>query len=527
MDEFQDESALSGTPNDLDSFWVPFTPNRQFKKNPRIVVSAKGIVDQGPGMLNVSSALEVYRALAERPAPEPRTWMVMTESPDAPGHVGPSAHWRGITPPRAPERQQVSVRPDFSPAVTDEQRQNFYRGFDLVSDSKWVRPAERAVYSRASSEFDFGLTYTTQALGHPGLYTARIKAYDKNLSRKQREALGPDWEVPVSVVVPHEPQPGEILILESKKLSPAAIQRFYVRVPVGASGWQISARSLDTSQSHRLFLHDPEGRGDRFGRVGRDHGPNVDHRVAGEALEPGVWELVVYADYENAAPAAAELVLRFDALALADGELELSASEGGTPEGTLALVSRAPAPLRAEISAEVIGFRVESCEKKKGDLRMPIELGPQVARVELNLEIDAKTFGRATDIAVRILDGEGLALLSDGFGQRKLHTHFDRPGAEAFSGKLEILPGLADPDDKRAFPVHIARDYHYAAPVALEIESGSEQVLYPDRRLALDLKAASTPPALPAGAKWLVKVTATDVRDGKKAAELLLEANAN
>ncbi|MDF1719715.1 MAG: aspartate aminotransferase family protein [Minwuia sp.] len=28
-------------PNDLDSFWMPFTPNRQFKKEPRIVVSAK------------------------------------------------------------------------------------------------------------------------------------------------------------------------------------------------------------------------------------------------------------------------------------------------------------------------------------------------------------------------------------------------------------------------------------------------------------------------------------------------------
>ncbi|ANK82157.1 MAG: omega amino acid--pyruvate aminotransferase [Rhizobiales bacterium NRL2] len=28
-------------PNDLDAFWLPFTPNRQFKKEPRLVVSAK------------------------------------------------------------------------------------------------------------------------------------------------------------------------------------------------------------------------------------------------------------------------------------------------------------------------------------------------------------------------------------------------------------------------------------------------------------------------------------------------------
>ena len=30
-------------PNDLESFWVPFTPNRAFKKSPRMIVRAKGM----------------------------------------------------------------------------------------------------------------------------------------------------------------------------------------------------------------------------------------------------------------------------------------------------------------------------------------------------------------------------------------------------------------------------------------------------------------------------------------------------
>ncbi len=30
-------------PNNLDAYWVPFTPNRQFKKDPRLIVSAKGM----------------------------------------------------------------------------------------------------------------------------------------------------------------------------------------------------------------------------------------------------------------------------------------------------------------------------------------------------------------------------------------------------------------------------------------------------------------------------------------------------
>lgn len=34
-------SIQQNIPNDLDSFWMPFTPNREFKRNPRLLVSAK------------------------------------------------------------------------------------------------------------------------------------------------------------------------------------------------------------------------------------------------------------------------------------------------------------------------------------------------------------------------------------------------------------------------------------------------------------------------------------------------------
>ena len=30
-------------PDNLDSYWMPFTPNRQFKENPRFIVSARGM----------------------------------------------------------------------------------------------------------------------------------------------------------------------------------------------------------------------------------------------------------------------------------------------------------------------------------------------------------------------------------------------------------------------------------------------------------------------------------------------------
>lgn len=43
------------TPNDLDALWMPFTPNRQFKRNPRMIVRARGMeyhTDSGHRLLD-------------------------------------------------------------------------------------------------------------------------------------------------------------------------------------------------------------------------------------------------------------------------------------------------------------------------------------------------------------------------------------------------------------------------------------------------------------------------------------------
>ena len=36
-------TTADAQPNDLSNFWVPFTPNRAFKKAPRLLVSAEGV----------------------------------------------------------------------------------------------------------------------------------------------------------------------------------------------------------------------------------------------------------------------------------------------------------------------------------------------------------------------------------------------------------------------------------------------------------------------------------------------------
>ena len=51
---------LVSAPNDLESFWMPFTPNRQFKKNPRMLVKAEGLhytTQDGRKLLDATAGL--------------------------------------------------------------------------------------------------------------------------------------------------------------------------------------------------------------------------------------------------------------------------------------------------------------------------------------------------------------------------------------------------------------------------------------------------------------------------------------
>ncbi len=42
MPQARTEAVASAVPNDLESFWIPFTPNRAFKKAPRLIARRAG-----------------------------------------------------------------------------------------------------------------------------------------------------------------------------------------------------------------------------------------------------------------------------------------------------------------------------------------------------------------------------------------------------------------------------------------------------------------------------------------------------
>lgn len=490
------------------------------------------VLDQGPGMFDVPRAWEIYRELATREGAEPLRYRVETVSPDHPAGKGPAAHWRGVEPPMPPERQSVSVTPVFRERTTDTERANFYRAFDLVSTAEWVRPAHRSVHTRVADTMTFDLLYEDSILDRPGLYTARILAFDKNLGRGDRETLGPDWDLPVSVVVPHRPAVGETLREKGASVLPGRVERRFVRVPVGAEAMAFTLEAVDASARRVVaYVHDPEGRERGALMVRGDERRRDVFTVEGDDLDRGVWEFDLYGHYLNDGAVEASWTATFEGLyAVAEG-VTLSAPEGAAPSTSITVTHRGTGTVKAGATARITGYRVTSTECGAGGaVTLPVALGPDVSGLQLEVSMCASTWGHFTDVPVRVLDAQGNALLSSGMSYRILRTGLGKPDGAADDARytLEILGGLADPSESgREFCYAIERTYDYAAAIPLDVEGpdGEREItFYPDRPVDLKLDAARTPPAPPAGAHWVIELELDDLAHPDSAQTLEIEA---
>ena len=140
---------------------------------------------------------------------------------------------------------------------------------------------------------------------------------------------------------------------------------------------------------------------------------------------------------------------------------------------------------------------------------MPLSFAPEESTLDLHMEMPASDWNLFTDVAVQVLDTDGEAVLSDGFGYRKLHLHLERPKDGKEKLTLEIIAATADPADNSPdwhLSIDEIRRLATTVPVTVEPVQGDGLILYPDHDAALQLQLGATPPAPPTGASWLIRL---------------------
>jgi hypothetical protein len=157
-------------------------------------------------------------------------------------------------------------------------------------------------------------------------------------------------------------------------------------------------------------------------------------------------------------------------------------------------------------------------------------LAPEESRLDLRFELGPEDWGKFTDLAIVVVDDDGVALVRSGFSYRRAAISFSPPGGAADDAfTLRLVGATADPKaSKPSWKVAVEEIRHYAETVDIEVvpaTGGDELILYPYHSTAVELDLASTPPKTPCGAAWLAELELEPVNQdrGRMVVEVKLD----
>lgn len=487
--------------------WVTASLKRSAKP-----VAGYGPFDYGAGLVDIPAAWEVYRALAKGDPAEPVLFEAEAECPDRKDRKGPAVYWRGFVP--ADETLELSVSPDWPEGASAEFKARYYRAFDFEAGAEWLRLRTGSHYIKAEQSAKVRFGFDAARLTKPGLYQTTISCWAKGSPR----AAGPDLAIPVAVVVPHDLSSGGPTSLQVTDLKPAKLHRIFFRVPGSAGALALELEIPgDAKGTVSAALFDPQGRQGWGGSL-RPENRRIRKALGRRELEPGVYELTLYANYANLAPASVSA--RIQSLPFAVSLPEKSGVKlrmGKVPEASLRLATALAEPLRGKAEAKVAGVLSEKREGLSSDTySRTFSVLPGEDSVEFDFELSPDDWGLFTDIAVQVLDKEGQILVQDGLGYRRSSLEFRAPknSDPKATYTLKVSAAAADPDSKPKWTLGLRELHRYADPVKAKISQGKGEgvVLYPDREAELSVTLETMPPALPGGASWLLEGEIKDSR---------------
>ncbi len=473
-----------------------------------------GVLDQGAGMIDVPRAFDVYRALIDRGEHRPVTWKVEVESPELGGKTGETVFYRGDFYPRDGERVTVRARPVFVAGTPDETKRRFFQAFDLTCDGEFVDVAKDASYAKQSAAVEIPLIFRAERMRVPGLYQAEVLAYDKAAGADR--SLGPEFRVPVSVVIPHRLAGGAPVTERLRGIEASLVRRMFLQVDAGTASVQVEARTPGNA-SARLMAFDPEGRSHRLGGVGGDT-PRMARSLDVRDGGPGVWEICVTGGREATAPIEVDLTVDAVPLVSVPPQLvELTHEAGKTPQGSFEVTAAVARTWRGNGSGRLTGWSRREEHAVRGPwFRRTYALSADESGLTLDFEMSARDWGLFTDVAIRVRDRDGVPVRGTAMGYRRERLHFMKGDAKG-PFKLEVYGGTADPAATKVawtLAVRETRLLANAVNVSARGTNGRQIVLYPDRPATLRLSLAKTPPTPPRGFTWRADLTLKPQKPG-------------
>lgn len=479
-------------------------------------------LDVGAGVVDLPAAFAVARAYADAGEPERVTlYRVRTQCPQQPDGKAPAAYWRsGGYVPTAPLTQDFTVAPRFASTMSRDERNRFYRAFELQSDAPWIRADRAQTYLSGEDEALVRLSYDPRALREPGVYVGTVIARAKATGRSGPAAY--EFALQTTVVRPWEfDRAGGYERQWDGQLTPAESRRYFVRVPPGASSMEVEIEVPDGKQGQvRAAVHDPQGRGvASVGWAGPREPRKVARTFTADELQPGTWEIVAVTPFAPAITSAYRLRVRFDGLAAEPVVLtSLQAkAPGSPPSGRVTVTPLFDQPFRGAAQGTLDRFRRErTVEMSETDTwRYPFEVDASIASVRFDLELPAADYNAMTDLPVNILDEAGTFVANAGLDQRKGSIELASPAPGRYT--LEVVGALALGDERGAWSFRLIEQFVLRSSLELRamLREQERVELFPDSPAELEVAAAGAIPQPPAGFQNAGELRLVDERSGR------------
>lgn len=459
-------------------------------------LSGYTFLDQGFGLLNIDKSLEIYKRLLKKGG-EIFSYDVETKSPRYKDLIGSAVYYRGNFYPKGGERQEIKVFPRFPIDFSQEKKMKFFKAFDIEKRGDFFSIHQGSVYIKANEPAKIYITFNEDALKNAGLYSGKILLYPKNFSESEKMSLGPDLIIPVTVIVPFEPEgrEGNYKSFDAN-VEKGKVKRYFFRVkgdfPVTL---KISTpEKLDGKVSVQLF--DPSGREKEYFVLSND---KRDVTVKAEQnKERGVYELDLYGNYLNTKPVRVKIEAREEMISVGlKDSLKIKGGEGG--KAVIQLNSQMNEPVRGSISAEMTGYFEEKIERNiSSEFSRSFSIGENEEEVSFELEMSEEDYNLFTDIAVQILDEEEKSIVSDGMSYRFLKITARRSDGlkEGRKYKLLVSPAHANPDERKKWSLNVKEIHRYKTPTKAEIKNGENVEIFPDTPKEIKISFPTPPPAI-------------------------------
>ncbi len=409
------------------------------------------VLDQGRGVVDVPAAYRLLRAYVSQKDTMHSGYSVRTLSPFFRDESGPAGYWRlGGYFPQKDDPQTLYINPQFRQALTVDSKKDFYRAFRLESSAPWLKTIQKNVYMKGTSPAVFDAYCLPGALTEPGLYSATITGYEKGGLFSSNSPENAAFDLSYTVIIPyrHNAENGYQTSLPDVPLAPGEIRRIFVDVPPAASSFAAELRSKSDNISITAYSFDP------YGRQVND-AVTLDTRYRDEALlrlndeelMPGIWEIVLYASFQNSRDARCDISVSSGGLESNPPVIrDIQIPVGQDASGHVLVNNLFGVPYKALMQGALEGIvKEQSITSDESIYQYSFTVGSSIKTVKFHFALDEADFQRITDFSLNIKDFEGNSLEKDALTYNEIDMEFSPPYSGSFI--LEMVPAFVNDED--------------------------------------------------------------------------------